>query len=133
MKYLLDWIEDVDDKVSDNMIVPITHANYLWTTSWLSLLSAMYAIKQGHCNMAVVPFSVYCTSLLYWHKPTHSWRRIIDILVCNASLYYQLYIAKDASYKIPYYYTTALAVCCYPLSTYFQHKNNSNSQHLHIV
>lgn len=129
---LLAWIEEeITEKPNEkglyenDLLVPKTHANYLWTTSWLSLISSIYALKKGHQHLVIVPFSVYCSSLLHWQHPTQSWRRALDITVCNSALFYQLYQAQNASHKLPYYFTTALAAAFYPLSLYFYKKRQT--------
>lgn len=106
------------------LTLPLPNAHFIWYCAWFSLPSAIYAYSQRRsAHLAVVPASVWATSLLYWHNPVRdSWRRTLDIAVVFSGLTYQTYYAfryRTKSRTTPTY--TALIVMsasCYGWSTY---------------
>jgi hypothetical protein len=103
--------------------LPHPQADFIWRCAWLSVPSAIYAAATTH--LAVVPASVFATSLLYWRNPVRdSWRRTLDMAVVFSGVTYQTYYAfrhiHSMSSAIGIY--TALIGCsaaCYGLSQYF--------------
>ena len=90
-------------------------ARYLWTTSWLSLFSALYALRKAHYDLAPVPACIWITSIIYWWHPDYSWRRYLDMSAVIVGLIYQLIRARYAEHAILYYSVTALSLVFYPL------------------
>jgi hypothetical protein len=97
--------------------------NFLFITSWLSLLSFIYAHKRGHYDLMWVPFAVWFSSILYWWHPVDSIRRYFDITVVSCGLTFQLYKALHAEYNKLYYFFVLMAVLCYPLSQFYYLSN----------
>ena len=52
--------------------------NLIFRASFLSLGSSVYAIHNGHYDLALCPGGVFLTSITYWVKPDYSWRRYLD-------------------------------------------------------
>ena len=106
------------------LTLPITHAHFIWYCAWFSLPSAIYAYSNpASAHFAIVPASVFATSLLYWRNPVrNSWRRRIDIAVVLSGVIYQTYYAflyVNHSYTTQIY--TALigvSTACFGLSNY---------------
>jgi hypothetical protein len=99
--------------------------NIIWSLSWLSLSSSMYAIYKGHYNLAFIPGGVFLTSINYWRKPEIiSWRRILDVGYVNMALLYQLYnvYINNAQYAKEYYFFTGIASIFYPIGVYYYNK-----------
>ena len=114
-----------EDGLFNSCLYPKKHNSFLYSTAWLSLTSGMFAIYKKHYDLAIVPLGVWLSSILYWHNPVyHSWRRTIDVTVVRTALVYQLWRARSAEYKNPYYATVGIACCCYPLSSYFLSQKN---------
>jgi hypothetical protein len=105
------------------LTLPLPQADFIWRCAWLSVPSAIYAAATTH--LAVVPASVFATSLLYWRNPVRdSWRRTLDMAVVFSGVTYQTYYAfrhiHGMSSAIGIY--SALIGCsaaCYGLSQYF--------------
>ena len=56
------------DHQSD-LALPLPQADFIWRCAWLSVPSAIYAgTAATTTHLAVVPASVWATSLLYWRK-----------------------------------------------------------------
>ena len=85
-------------------------SNMLWRTSWLALFNCMYAIKNKHYEIALVPGGVFITSIMYWRKPDYSWRRYIDISYASLSLCYQSLRAYNAEYSNVYYTLASISI-----------------------
>ena len=94
--------------------------NYLWKTSWLSLISALYAFYHGHYDMVLVPGGVFLTSINYWRKPDYSWRRYADMCYVTGALSYQMLRSCKSQYGGVYVIlTTVSAIYFYPLGIYY--------------
>ena len=96
----------------------------VWNVSWLSLGSSIYALYNGHYDIAFVPGGIFLTSINYWRYPDYSWRRYIDIYYVYTGFTYQLIRAYRAEYATTYYSTLLIALVCYPTGMYYHHKQN---------
>lgn len=106
--------------------LPSSQSNFIWYCAWLSLPSTIYASSHPvSAHLAIIPASVFATSLLYWRNPLrNSWRRKLDMIAVAFGVLYQTYHAfntiHDNIQSILTY--TSLIVCstgCYGLSNYF--------------
>lgn len=109
-------------KGKDFVLYP-EQCTFLWKISWLSLLSSIYAILNGHYDMAVVPGGVFITSINYWRDPVYSsWRRKVDINYIAVALTYQSIRAYTAEYAQIYYLTMIFAITFYPISYHYYYR-----------
>jgi hypothetical protein len=111
---------------------------FIYKISFLSIVSAVYAIFNKHYLISLCPAGVFITSINYWRKPEYSWRRNLDMIYVQLALMYQIYSAYMSQYMIQYYMTMVLALSMYPLSIYYYKKNlhwHSTYAHsgLHII
>lgn len=105
----------------EHNIYSAQEARILWRTSWISAPAA--AIQYFYQReIATITFTVLCTSLLYWYKPTYGWRRNTDIACVVFGLLHNMYCAQGAEYASYYYIITALGVKSYILSLYYLQK-----------
>ena len=91
----------------------------IFRISFLSLGSSMYAVYNRHYLLSLCPGGVFLTSINYWRKPEHSWRRTLDMTYVLLALMYQLYKANRSEYRIQYYTLTLIAGSMYPLAIYY--------------
>ena len=103
--------------------LPIPNAHFIWYCAWFSLPTAIYAYSHpASAHLAVVPASVWATSLLYWRNPVRdSWRRTLDIAVVFSGLTYQTYYAVHHTPPTQLGVYTALigtSAVCYGLGHY---------------
>lgn len=97
---------------------------YIYRISYLSLISSLYAVYRGHYDLALVPGSVFFTSINFWSNPTYdSWWRYTDMAVVTTGLTYQLCRAFTAEYGLGYYAATSIGVCSFLASCYMHHIN----------
>ena len=77
------------------LTLPLPNAHFIWYCAWLSIPSAIYAYAHPvTAHFAMVPASVFVTSLLYWRNPIRdSWRRKLDIAVVSVGLAHHMYYA----------------------------------------
>ena len=94
----------------------------IYNTSYISLLSSIYAIYRQHYNLALVPGSVFISSILYWKNPDYSYRRYLDMIAVKCALTYQIYIAYNTHYANIYYISVFLAVSSYFIGIYYYHR-----------
>jgi hypothetical protein len=105
------------------LTLPLPNAHFIWYCAWFSLPSAIYAYSHAtSAHLAIVPASVWATSLLYWHNPIRdSWRRTLDIAVVLSGVTYQTYYAfRYAPSRTTPTYTAliVMSASCYGWSTY---------------
>ena len=110
----------------------------LYRVSYLSLFSAVYAFYREHYHLAIVPGSVFLSSIHYWKKPDYSYRRYLDMTVVKSAVIYQHYMAYNAEYANMYYTILYIAMLSYPIGLYYYNKKDywkSTYAHmmLHIV
>lgn len=124
----LGWKEEMPDAdgLYHGLILPHTHYQFLYKTSWLFLASAVYAYKMSHCDFVVLPLGVWVTSINYWRKPDDSWRRYMDIFYAHFAVVYQGLRAYGAQYQFPFYVLFVLSAISYGLGIYYKVKGYGN-------
>ena len=104
----------------DNWIVPPDCAKLIYNLAPLSFISSFVGFYNGHYDLCIVPFSVGCSTLLYWKKPISGWRRNVDICISSCGLLYQMYVIYTLEqYIISYYFCKVLAVSSYFIGHYY--------------
>ena len=107
---------------------------HIYRISYFSLFSSFYALYNNHYNLAIVPGSVFLSSIHYWKKPDYSYRRYVDMAVVQSALAYQHYMAYNAQYANIYYTILSIAILSYPLGIhYYQKKDYWKSTYAHIL
>jgi hypothetical protein len=96
----------------------------LYRVSYLSLFSAVYAFYRAHYHLAIVPGSVFLSSIHYWKKPDYSYRRYLDMTVVKSAVIYQHYMAYNAEYANMYYTILYIAMLSYPIGLYYYNKKD---------
>jgi hypothetical protein len=84
--------------------------SYIYKISFLSFFSSLYAIYRGYYDLALVPGSVFLTSINYWRKPDYSWRRYFDVFIVLLVFTYQNIRAYKAEYMYTYYTLITISV-----------------------
>ena len=114
-------IDKDQDGLYDGLVIPKTHANYLFYTSFFSLLSSMFLFYKKSDNY-IYTLSIFITSLNYWRNPIYNWRRNIDMIVIFLSFFIigiKFYIQSKLMDILP---TTIISFLFYVISNYFQDK-----------
>jgi len=104
-------------------IIPPEHYNLIWRVSWISLFTSSYAAYNNYYDLALVPGSIFLTSINYWRKPDYSWRRYLDIIVVQIALMYQLIRAYNSEYSTTYYSFTFSGITMFFVGVYYHKKN----------
>ena len=108
------------------LTLPLPNAHFIWYCAWLAIPSAIYAYSHpASTHLAIVPTSVWATSLLYWQHPLRdSWRRTLDMVAVFTGLTYQTYYAiQTISHTSPTHFSVYAALigtsaACYSVSNY---------------
>ena len=111
----------------EHLSLPLPNAHFIWYCAWLSIPSAIYAATadvEATTRLAIVPSSVFATSLLYWRNPIrNSWRRTLDIVIVFSGATYQTYYAfrhiRNTYTMTTYSALIGCSAACYGLSQYF--------------
>jgi len=95
----------------------------LYRSSYLFLISFLYALYKTHYIISIAPGIVFVSSINYWRLPDYSWRLYLDTVVVRTAILYQTILAYNAEYAKPYYilFSTALL---YPLGQYYFNKGD---------
>jgi hypothetical protein len=108
--------------MSEKLVFTREYFPYLLGTSWCGFMAGLVAFMNGHYKLLHIPFGLWATSILYWHHPTRTWRRVLDILYVQYTFWYMLYMAWGSQYAIPYYMLIVLGAPCHPISSYYYAK-----------
>ncbi len=125
-------IDKDKDGLYDRLVVPKTHANYLFYTSFFSLLSSIVLFYKKSDNY-MYTLSIFITSLNYWRNPIYNWRRNIDMIVIFLSFFVigiKFYIQSKLMDILP---TTIISFLFYLISNYFQEKSIHLSTFFHSL
>lgn len=96
----------------------------IYRISHLSLASCAYAIYRNHYHLAIVPGSVFLSSIHYWKKPDYSYRRYLDMIVVKTAAIYQCYMVYNAEYATQYYTILCFGILSYPVGIYYYRKKD---------
>ena len=107
----------------DGCILYPEQCTFLCQISIVSLIASLYAIYKEYYELAVIPFGVFLTSIIYWYNPTpDSWRKTLDVTYVKFALFYNIIRAYNSEYYILYYITIIISLCFYPLGIYLYNK-----------
>jgi len=121
---ILELFENINNKpyeilTEDGCILYPEQYSFLCKISIVSLIASLYAIYKEYYELAVIPFGVFLTSIIYWHNPTpNSWRKTLDVTYVKFALVYNSIRAYKSEYYIIYYITIIISLCFYPLGIY---------------
>ena len=100
-----------------------SHANYLWRTSWFSLIGSLYGLYNYH-RIAILPGFIFITSLNHWRNPVRgSWRQRMDIITVISCIYLQKIFGSKIEYYPQYMIILTAGISFYPMALYFSNKN----------
>ena len=89
----------------------------------MSLIASLYAIYKEYYELAVIPFGVFLTSIIYWYNPnSDSWRKTLDVTYVKFALFYNIIRAYNSEYYVLYYIILFIGLCFYPLGIYLYNK-----------
>jgi hypothetical protein len=125
-------IDKDKDGLYNGLVVPKTHANYLFYTSFFSLLSSMFLFYKENNNY-IYTLSIFITSINYWRNPIYNWRRNIDMLVIFVSFFVIGIKFYRQSKIIDFLPTTIISFLFYLISYYFQEKSIHLSTFFHSL
>jgi hypothetical protein len=121
------------DGFYNGLVVPKPQANYLFYTSFFSLISTLYGLYKKEYLNTIGVFSIFITSINYWRDPVYGWRRNIDIVASILGLS----LNSINSYNHPRRGSlNRMLLCCllfYPLGYYFQNKSLHLSTFFHSL
>lgn len=115
-----------EDGLYNGLVLPPTQHMYIFSLSFLSLISGIYAISRGYYDVAAVPLGVLLTSINYWRHPLfNSKRRYIDMIYVHIAMFYQIFRAYYAENVVSYYIILFASVCFFPLSWHYHEKKET--------
>ena len=107
----------------DGCILYPEQCTFLCKISILSLIASLYAIYKEYYELAVIPFGVFLTSIIYLYNPIpDSWRKTLDVTYVKFALFYNIIRAYNSEYYVLYYIILFIGLCFYPLGIYLYNK-----------
>ena len=122
-KFGLNHIESDKDGLYDGLILPKTHANYLFYTSFGSLISSSYGVYKKEYINSLCVFLFFLTSINYWRNPVYGFRRNIDILTSILGISINAKNSYDHPRCLYLNLFLIIGLSFYPLGFYFQNKS----------
>ena len=111
---------------------PPEYAYMILQLAPLCFMSSCYALYAGHTlDIAAVPLSVGCSTLLYWYHPTYSWRRTVDMAVVTTTVIYQSYRAANSENANAYFPVMSMAILSYLAGVHYDKKDKYVSMCFH--
>ena len=111
-----------NDGLFSGQLIPPDQSAVLLYTSWIALISAIYAMSRGHFDLCWVPWGVLLTSLNYWRRPRRDWRRVLDIAFVQVGLCWQLWRSVGAENCHAYWALTGAGIAIYFLGLFYEHR-----------
>ena len=97
----------------------------IYRVAHLFSITSLYALYNGHYNLAICPAATFLTSIHYWKKPDYSYRRYLDMAVVNSVFVYQHYMSYNAQYANIYYTICFIAKISYLVGRYYRYNKNT--------
>ena len=120
--------------IEDGCILYKEQYYFICKASFLSVASLLYALHRGYYGMALVPGSVFLTSINYWRKPDFSWRRYIDMAVVKTALFCQFVVSFRSNRFWSYNLFMSTSVIFYLLGIeYYKRKMYWHSTYSHSM
>ena len=118
----------------NGQIYPRFYNQIIWYFSWFLLLNSWYILSIGYTDLAIQPFLVWVTSILYWRDPQYnSWRRYLDMITCFTMGSYQIIRSVTLMCGIHYYVVLSSGIISYFISFYFYGKVQWLSVLFHLM
>jgi len=130
-----DISKDNEDKFfPDGCILYKEQYQFICKTSFLCIISGIYALHRGYYGMALGPTVVFLTSINYWRKPDFSWRRYVDMAVVKISLLCHFITSIRSNRFWSYNLTIVTSVLFYLLGIeYYKRKMYWHSTYSHSM
>ncbi|KNC86360.1 hypothetical protein SARC_01492 [Sphaeroforma arctica JP610] len=109
-------------------IMPEQFYTRCFNTSHCSLVSGAAALILGHVTLGIMCLFVWLTSVNYWRYPCVGFRRTIDIVTVQATLWTHIYKAMSvAAYQHLYMATVAVGMLCYGRARYHHFRGDHDN------
>jgi len=105
-----------------NTIQPREQYIILYGSSHLALISLVFAFYKRHYLISAGVGSIFITSVNYWRKPDHSWRRTLDMTVSSGCIVCQHILAYNAEYARQYYIIYFMALAAFLIGKEYHKK-----------
>ena len=111
------------DGLYNGLVMPKPQADYLFYTSFSSLVGSLYGFYKKQYINSLGVFLIFVTSINYWRNPVHGWRRNIDIIMCILGLSINIISSLGHPKCLKLNLMLFISLLFYPLGFYFQHKS----------
>jgi hypothetical protein len=116
-------VEPDNDGLYKGLVMPKPQADYLFYTSFGSLVGSLYGFYKKQYINSLGVFLIFVTSLNYWRNPVYGWRRNIDIITSILGLSINIITSHSHPRCIKLNLMLFISLLFYPLGFYFQHKS----------
>ncbi len=110
--------------MSQQIICTKDQANYMLCMSHLTLLSFLYDCYMEYYKISLGSLCIWITSQLFWSNPKYDWKRTLDMITVNTVAVINMWIARNAENRVPFYINMGMCGVCFTLGLYYHRKNN---------
>ncbi len=103
-------------------VVPAHYGQWIVRMGYLIPISILHAYLRGHIVLAACSVAGCTTTILYWSKPTRGFRRTLDLIVIQLSLWSHLNHAWKSNVWFDYLTLITCAAATYPVGHALQAK-----------
>jgi hypothetical protein len=116
-------VEPDSDGLYNGLVMPKPQADYLFYTSFGSLVGSLYGFYKKQYINSLGVFLIFLTSINYWRNPVYGWRRNIDIISSILGLSINVLTSPGHPRCLKLNLMLFMSLLFYPLGFYFQHKS----------
>jgi hypothetical protein len=133
IKFNFIHVEPDKDGLYNGLIMPKSQADYLFYTSFSSLICSLYGLYKNQFINALGVFLIFVTSINYWRNPVYGWRRNIDIITSILGLSINIINSYGHPRCLKLNLMLFTSLLFYPLGFYFQNKSIQLSAFSHSL
>ena len=122
-KFGFNHFDSDNNGLYNGLIVPKSHANYLFCSSCSFLITALYGLYKKEYVKCLSVFLIFITSINYWRNPVYGLRRNIDIVSAILGILINVQNSNLHPRRLCLILFLLLSILFYPIGFYFQNKS----------
>ena len=112
-----------NDGLYNGLIVPKSHANYLFYSSCSFAITSLYGVYKKEYTKSLGVFIIFLSSINYWRNPVHDLRRNIDMVSVVLGILLNVQNSNDHPRRLYLILWLFFGLLFYPVGFYFQDKS----------
>ncbi len=112
-----------NDGLYNRLIVPKSHANYLFYSSCSFAITSLYGVYKKEYIKSLGVFLIFTSSINYWRNPVHGLRRNVDIVSSILGILINVQNSNEHPRRLYLILFLFFGLLFYPVGFYFQDKS----------